>query len=42
MPSQLTDLVLGRHIADAVEFDDVTSGAAGLNGDIDDMAQLQE
>ena len=38
VPSQVTDLILGRHLADGVETDDVTGDAAGLNGDIDDVA----
>jgi hypothetical protein len=36
-PSQLTVLVFGG-LADAVKVDDVTGDAAGLNGDINDMA----
>ena len=34
---KVTDLILGRHLADSVEVDDVVE-AAGLNADIDDAA----
>jgi hypothetical protein len=37
VPSQPRDLVFGG-LADAVEVDDVTGDAAGLNGDINDVA----
>jgi hypothetical protein len=36
-PSQVTGLIVGRHLVDAVEVDDVTGCAAGFNVDIDDV-----